>query len=86
MWFCFVWLQVSDQQVTLEKAGVPGFFVTNNPLDIKVQMYLLDFILRLSKHQNNGKEEIWSDLSDSMTHFVPSAAYCCDNPLTICIS
>ncbi|KAJ9591087.1 hypothetical protein L9F63_002368, partial [Diploptera punctata] len=41
--------RVSDQQVTLEKAGVPGFFVTNNPLDIKLQMYLLDFILRLSK-------------------------------------
>lgn len=41
--------RVSDQQVTLEKAGVPGFFVTNNPLDVKVQMYLLDFILRLSK-------------------------------------
>lgn len=45
--------KVSDQQVTLEKAGVPGFFVTNNPLDVKVQMYLLDFILRLSKHQKN---------------------------------
>ncbi|CAG2058599.1 unnamed protein product [Timema podura] len=41
--------KVSDQQVVLEKAGVPGFFVTNNPLDVKVQMYLLDFILRLSK-------------------------------------
>jgi hypothetical protein len=51
-------MQVSDQQVTLEKAGVPGFFVTNNPLDVKVQMYLLDFILRLSKHQKNVKEEI----------------------------
>lgn len=41
--------KVSDQQVTLEKAGVPGFFVTNKPIEIKVQMYLLDFILRLSK-------------------------------------
>jgi hypothetical protein len=51
-------MQVSDQQVTLEKAGVPGFFVTNNPLDVKVQMHLLDFILRLSKHQKNGKEDI----------------------------
>ncbi|XP_063230170.1 gonadal protein gdl isoform X2 [Bacillus rossius redtenbacheri] len=40
--------KVSDQQVVLEKAGVPGFFVTNNPLDVKVQMFLLDFILRLS--------------------------------------
>ncbi|CAH2107188.1 unnamed protein product [Euphydryas editha] len=41
--------KVSDQQDTLEKAGVPGFFVTNKPIEIKVQMYLLDFILRLSK-------------------------------------
>lgn len=35
--------------MTLEKAGVPGFFVTNKPIEVKVQMYLLDFILRLSK-------------------------------------
>nr|XP_032511113.1 gonadal protein gdl isoform X2 [Danaus plexippus plexippus] len=41
--------KVSDQQDTLEKAGVPGFFVTSKPIEIKVQMYLLDFILRLSK-------------------------------------
>ncbi|GBP63182.1 Gonadal protein gdl [Eumeta japonica] len=41
--------KVSDQQMTLAKAGVPGFFVTNKPIEIKVQMYLLDFILRLSK-------------------------------------
>ncbi|KAL4710421.1 hypothetical protein ACJJTC_008823 [Scirpophaga incertulas] len=41
--------KVSDQQVTLEKAGVPGFYVTNKPIEVKVQMYLLDFILRLSK-------------------------------------
>lgn len=40
--------KVSDQQVTLEKAGVPGFFVTNKPIEVKVQMHLLDFILRLS--------------------------------------
>ncbi|XP_071455317.1 gonadal protein gdl [Hetaerina americana] len=41
--------KVSDQQVTLEKAGVPGFYVTNNPLEVKVQMHLLDFIFRISK-------------------------------------
>ncbi|XP_077302766.1 gonadal protein gdl [Arctopsyche grandis] len=40
--------KVSDQQVTLEKAGVPGFYVTNKPIEVKVQMHLLDFILRLS--------------------------------------
>ncbi|CAH0749585.1 unnamed protein product [Diatraea saccharalis] len=40
---------VSDQQVTLEKAEVPGFYVTNKSIEVKVQMYLLDFILRLSQ-------------------------------------
>lgn len=41
--------KVADQQSTLEQAGVPGFYVTTNPLEIKVQMHLLDFILRLSR-------------------------------------
>lgn len=40
--------KVSDQQVMLEKAGVPGFFVSNNAADIRLQMYLLEFILKLS--------------------------------------
>jgi hypothetical protein len=40
--------RVSDQQGMLEKAGVPGFYVTNNPPEIRVQMFILDFILRLS--------------------------------------
>lgn len=39
---------VSDQQVTLEKAGVPGFFVTNSPMEISLQMCLLQFITRLA--------------------------------------
>ncbi|XP_054163119.1 protein DGCR6L-like [Oppia nitens] len=39
---------VSDQQATLERAGVPGFYVTNNPTEIQLQMYILDFITRLS--------------------------------------
>lgn len=41
--------KVTDQQSVLEKAGVPGFYVTNNPLEIQVQMRLCDFIIRLSK-------------------------------------
>lgn len=41
--------KVMDQQSTLEKAGVPGFYVTNKPQDIRVQMFLLDFIVRLSQ-------------------------------------
>ncbi|XP_058792103.1 gonadal protein gdl isoform X1 [Phymastichus coffea] len=41
--------KVTDQQSILEKAGVPGFYVTSNPMDIQVQMRLCDFIIRLSK-------------------------------------
>lgn len=41
--------KVRDQQMTLEKAGVPGFYVTMIPREIKIQMHLLDFILRLSR-------------------------------------
>lgn len=41
--------KVRDQQTTLEKAGVPGFYVTDNPKEIKIQMHLIDFILRLSR-------------------------------------
>ncbi|CAG2179169.1 unnamed protein product, partial [Oppiella nova] len=37
---------VSEQQVTLERAGVPGFYVTNNPTEIRLQMYILEFIAR----------------------------------------
>lgn len=40
--------KVADQQQILEQAGVPGFYVTTNPTEIKVQMHLLDFLLRLS--------------------------------------
>eukprot|EP00092_Neocalanus_flemingeri_P051746 GFUD01060296.1.p1 GENE.GFUD01060296.1~~GFUD01060296.1.p1 ORF type:complete len:169 (-),score=72.57 GFUD01060296.1:40-546(-) len=39
--------KVSDQQVTLERAGVPGFFVTNNPTEVQVQMFLLEFIVKI---------------------------------------
>lgn len=41
--------KMMDQQSTLEKAGVPGFYVTNNPMEIQLQMRLCDFIIRLSK-------------------------------------
>lgn len=45
--------KVSDQQVMLERAGVPGFRVTNNPTEIQVQMYLLQFILRIGNHESS---------------------------------
>lgn len=41
--------KVAEQQETLQKAGFPGFHVTTNSTEIKVQIFLLDFILRLSK-------------------------------------
>lgn len=41
--------KVRDQQTTLEKANVPGFYVTMIPREITIQMHLLDFILRLSR-------------------------------------
>ena len=44
--------KVMDQQVLLEKSGVPGFYVTNNPQEVRLQMYLLDFIQRLAQHQD----------------------------------
>ncbi|XP_065323890.1 protein DGCR6-like isoform X2 [Gordionus sp. m RMFG-2023] len=39
--------KVMDQQVTLEKAGVPTFHVTNNPNEIQMQIYILGFIKKI---------------------------------------
>ena len=49
--------KVTEQQLTLEQAGVAGFYVTKNPTDIKVQMTLLDFICQLEKKENSGEQE-----------------------------
>ena len=43
---------VTDQQSTLEKAGVPGFYPTFNAQDIQMQMYLLEFITTLGKESD----------------------------------
>ncbi|BFZ25033.1 hypothetical protein BsWGS_28072 [Bradybaena similaris] len=40
--------KLMDQQSMLEKAGVPGFYVTNNRHEVRLQMYLLEFITRLA--------------------------------------
>ena len=47
--------KVMDQQGLLEKAGVPGFFVTNGRQEIQQQMYLLDFICRVAQSQGQGR-------------------------------
>jgi len=41
--------KVREQQKTLEKAGVPGFYETSKPVELQVQMYLLEFILRIGE-------------------------------------
>ncbi|XP_043191179.1 protein DGCR6-like isoform X2 [Amphibalanus amphitrite] len=41
--------KVSEQQVILEKSGVPGFYVTNDPQEIRLQLYLLRFISEVSQ-------------------------------------
>jgi len=38
---------VAEQQVTLERAGVPGFFITNKPQDIQLQMHILKLLLQI---------------------------------------
>ncbi|CAF93131.1 unnamed protein product, partial [Tetraodon nigroviridis] len=41
--------KVVDQQNTLEKAGVPGFYITTNPQELTMQMNLLELILKLQQ-------------------------------------
>ena len=48
--------KVTEQQLTLEQAGVAGFYATKNPTDIKVQMTLLDFICQLEKKENSAEQ------------------------------
>lgn len=39
---------MSDQQATLQRAGLPFFYITNDPEDIRLQMYVLGFIMKLA--------------------------------------
>lgn len=50
-----------DQQETLAQAGVPGFYVTDNPKEIKIQMHLIDFILRLSRLKFDPNAWEWNE-------------------------
>ncbi|XP_068167555.1 protein DGCR6 [Antennarius striatus] len=43
--------KVVDQQNTLEKAGVPGFYITTNPQELTMQMNLLELILKLQQKE-----------------------------------
>lgn len=45
---------VAEQQTTLQNAGLPGFHLTNKPIEVRIQMYLIEFVLQLSdKFQTN---------------------------------
>ncbi|XP_020791212.1 protein DGCR6 [Boleophthalmus pectinirostris] len=46
--------KVVDQQNTLEKAGVPGFYVTVNPQELTMQMNLLELILKLQQKESQS--------------------------------
>ncbi len=39
--------KTAEQQETLQKAGVYGFFPSKDHKDIRIQMYLLSFIQRI---------------------------------------
>ncbi|TRY64780.1 hypothetical protein DNTS_004393 [Danionella cerebrum] len=43
--------KVLDQQNTLEKAGVPGFYITSNTQELVMQMNLLELILKLQQKE-----------------------------------
>ncbi|KAK7136412.1 hypothetical protein R3I94_014909 [Phoxinus phoxinus] len=43
--------KVLDQQNTLEKAGVPGFYITINPQEVMMQMNLLELVLKLQQKE-----------------------------------
>ncbi|XP_023658908.1 protein DGCR6 isoform X2 [Paramormyrops kingsleyae] len=47
--------KVVDQQTTLEKAGVPGFYRTTNSQELTMQMNLLELILKLQQKESQSR-------------------------------
>lgn len=41
-----------EQQTRLEKAGVPCMHATNKPIDVRLQMFLIEFIQQIAKQQH----------------------------------
>ncbi|XP_066466026.1 protein DGCR6-like [Tiliqua scincoides] len=48
--------KVVDQQSTLEKAGVSGFYITTNPQELTLQMNLLELIRRLQQKESHPRK------------------------------
>ncbi|NP_001290742.1 protein DGCR6 isoform X1 [Esox lucius] len=46
--------KVTDQQNTLEMAGVPGFYITTNPQELTMQINLLELILKLQQKESQS--------------------------------
>ncbi|KAK4307180.1 hypothetical protein Pmani_021031 [Petrolisthes manimaculis] len=40
--------KVAEQQTTMQQVGVPGFHQTQNPKELKVQMYIMEFIVKIA--------------------------------------
>ncbi|KAM5193896.1 protein DGCR6-like [Mantella aurantiaca] len=49
--------KVIDQQSTLEKAGVSGFYITTNPQELTLQMNLLELILKLQQKESGTSKK-----------------------------
>nr|XP_006119431.1 protein DGCR6-like [Pelodiscus sinensis] len=47
--------KVVDQQSTLEKAGVSGFYITTNPQELILQMNLLELIRKLQQKESQSE-------------------------------
>ena len=41
-----------EQQTTLEKAGVPCMYATTKPQDVRLQMFIIEFIQQIAKQQH----------------------------------
>ncbi|XP_020654761.3 protein DGCR6 [Pogona vitticeps] len=48
--------KVMDQQSTLEKAGVSGFYITTNPQELTLQMNLLELIQKLQQKASQTRK------------------------------
>ncbi|NXX75353.1 DGCR6 protein, partial [Urocolius indicus] len=48
--------KVIDQQSTLEKAGVSGFYITTNPQELTLQMNLLELIRKLQQREAEAEK------------------------------
>ncbi|XP_032991679.1 protein DGCR6-like [Lacerta agilis] len=48
--------KVFDQQNTLEKAGVSGFYITTNPQELTLQMNLLELIRKLQQKESQSRK------------------------------